>query len=203
MSSTLAALRTAVLNRVGLPSTDGMAQPTTLDSLLNEAARDLATDKEWPWLEAEGTFTLTAGTTSYTPAAGVTRTQFLAIESDDLELRQRRDLTRLAGQTGRPLVYAESGERLLFAPTPDQDYTITHGYVSEETTVVGDSDVFLCPVRYEALIVLGASVKLAVRLKDRELVAELRKERAEMLARTVDNARRSAALPKVRIRGDV
>lgn len=179
-----------------------MAQSASLNLLLNEAARDLSTDKDWPWLEQEGTIALTSGTASYTPPSTVTRTQFLAIGNDDLELRSRRDVLRFVNETGRPRLYAESGDRILFAPIPDADYVLTHGYVTEENGASLDSDTFLCPARYEALLVLGAAVKLAVRLKDRELVAELRRERKEAFDRMVDNVRRSSALPKLRTRGD-
>lgn len=199
---TLTNLIARVYEAVGFPTDDGTITSSAVTSFLNRALERIATEKDWPWLEFTTTHSTAAGTATITPPTGWTRTQFLYIGSSELELRQRRDLIRLAEVTGRPTLYAEQGDTLVLAPTPNGVYTVNHGYIKKENVLSSGSDTTLIPTEYAQLVVAGAGANVARRLRDRQMEKMFEDEYARELSKVVDNVRRTAALGRVKRRHD-
>lgn len=204
MSADLDTLTTRLLVRLGLPSTDGMFPTGTTDQLINDGLKAMATDYDWPWLQVDTTFSTAVGDENYTPPANWTRTLWISDGQNDLELRQRRDLTRWldTANLGRSRFYAVYGEQIILAPIPNEVRTLRHGYIRSEAVLATGTDVALCPAPYDDLIVHYAMQEAAIFLKDSTMYQMAGQEIAKQKQRISDNIRRSASPVRIKARKD-
>jgi hypothetical protein len=201
-----ATLKTDTLDRVGLPSTDGMATDTTLGKAVNAAVKKIGARRAWPWLYDEQTAATVAGTAAVAFPAACSRLHFvgLAEENDVLDRKQRADLFRFdQDDEGTPRVFAIDGTvGIILAPIPDAVYTLTFGLTLIEPALTAGGQTPLLPVQFHDLIVVEAAKYIAIRIKDFELV-QLLKEEADELYKGLDRqALQSVAPTAVRVRQD-
>jgi len=197
----LTALRARLLNDLGFPSDDAHFTTTILDSLINSALEDIATDYDWPWLQIETTFPTVNAQQAYTPPAGWTRTVWISDDHGrDIQAVQRRDLIQYDGTVGRPHVYAISAEKIRLGPTPNAVITMSHGYIGKETALASPTDVPLCP--YPGLIIAYAGARAARKLDDSTLLSMFQIEKKEQIDRIKDNMRRTSSPISIRTRSD-
>ena len=153
--TTLAEFRTAIRDRLGVPSDDGLFDDTTLTRLVNRAIKKVESENDWAWLEKSETITTVASTRSYSVASDYVRTMLLV----DGEFKPLRQVTIDEAEwwgnvtTGRPAAYAQSGRTVVMVPTPDGSYDFTHRYIGSETTLSGDTDEPLAPEPWHESII--------------------------------------------------
>jgi hypothetical protein len=199
------ALKTAALDRIGLPSTDGLASATSLGLAVNYAVQRLGAARAWPWLNSEATAATVAGTATVTIPSSARRVRWVAIEDDVLDRRQRADLIRFsdAAGNGRPNRYAlKDSTTLLLSPTPDAIYTVTFGLVIPEPALSSGTDTPLLPSQFHDVIVLYAARYLAMRRKDLTLVAALDAEIKDWMPSLDRAALQDVGITPIRTRQD-
>jgi hypothetical protein len=173
-------------------------------SLIDAALQRVSLLHDWPWLEATENIATVAGTAEYTPNANWRTT--LRLERDghpDIEYRIPRDLAGYRQQnTGAPLLYTVERGKLIFAPVPDDVYTIQHVYIRTEPAVTTGTDVPLIPTWAENLVVVTAAHMLAATIKDGPLMKLLEPEMVDTYNALKDEVRRSRGFGKPKRRKD-
>lgn len=151
----LAALRTAVRTRIGVPAADTFFTDTVLTDLVNEALQAVSAEADWPWLQTSTTISTVAGTGTYTPPADWGQTRALTIDGyDAMEYRTLPEIREyLSTIRGVPTVYTVSAEAILMRPVPAAVYSVTHDYMKGEPALSGDSDTPLMPSQFHYAIV--------------------------------------------------
>lgn len=203
-------VRTRVRERLGLSTTDTAVTDAILTQLINAAHRKINLIHDWPWLhKTDATWTATvAGQATYTFAADLAsdwrKTLYIVSDTDQVLVpKQKQDLLRYSGQNGYPVFYAAEGSEILLAPTPDAVYTIVHEYIYEPADVTSDSTEFVIYDWAIELLIEGAAVLTAKRLRDPDLARELQQEYALTLKTMEDEVRRTRQLPTPRHRSDI
>lgn len=200
--ATLTSLTTNVLNKLGLPSTDGLITSSVVTDALNVAIQQISTNQEWPWLYLEDTFQTVAGTALYNLPPANIMLKWIAYKDDALDLVQRQDLVRVSQIQGRPTIYAESGDNIILGPVPDGVYTISRGYYQREPLLVNGSDSPLLPDVFADYAATVAAKTLCITLRDTDRYALLSKEEKLWEARISDEQRTSMQTLHVKTRGD-
>ena len=199
-------LKANVLDRVGLPSTDGLAADASLGKAVNAAVQRYSTRRAWPWLYSEPATVPTVAGTATVATPTCQRILWVGINGDELERRQRPDLLRYGtlttAFTGRPYVWAPGNSLVHFAPTPDAVYAVQFGVTLVEPALSSGTDVPLLPVQFHDYLVVMASRYIAVRRKDSELLAVLKDEEREWEAALDRAAALAAGTVAVRTRQD-
>ncbi len=95
---------------------------------------------------------MTSGTAGYAVPADWARTRFLrrdlrfplrSFSLEELYTRWTDDAS-----SGPPTEFAIDEDAIVLRPTPDDSYTLTHGYQKTEPVLAGDSETPILPVRY-------------------------------------------------------
>lgn len=178
-----AALKTATLDRLGLPSSDGMATDTTLGRAVNSAVQSIGALRSWPWLYDEQSANTTAENPALALPATASKVHFVSIGADVLDRRQSADLIRLNGgadaQSELPTRWAMDGQAaIILSPIPDAVYSVKFGLTLVETELSG-SQTPLLPARFHDFIVVRAGKYVAARKRDIEMYKLLSEEEAE------------------------
>lgn len=201
-----ATLKTDTLDRAGLPSTDGMAQDSTLGKAVNYAVRKIGKRRSWPWLYDEQTANTVAGTAAVAFPAACSRLHFvgLAAENDVLDRKQRSDLFRFdEDDEGTPRVFAIDGTvGIILAPVPDDVYELTFGLTLIEPLLSAGGSTPLLPEQHHGLIVIEAAKYLATRIGNLQLVKLLGEEADEEYKSLDRQALQSVSPTAVRVRQD-
>jgi len=200
--ATFTTLKSDLLVKVGLPSTDGLLTDSALGVLVNAALRAITTQKDWPWLYTEDSFVTVAGTESYAVGTNSTKTSWLSIEDDELDLVQRTELKKWDGDTAIPVAWAESAGTIILGPTPDAVYTVKRGFYKSETVLSSGGDTPLLPDAYSDYLITFAAKLAGVRLRDTQLHSMMMAEEAAWVKRMNDNVRRSSPLLGIKTRAD-
>jgi hypothetical protein len=206
MGQQLDDIKTAALDVFGYNASDPLLDGTTMTRLVNSALTQLSTEYDWPWLYAEGTIAIVAGTTDYSVPTSWTRTKWIAIEEDELAFRSNRDLRRIIGDTsvtGQPTFYSTVGDTSIrVGRIPDAAYTADHGYFVAETALSAGTDTPALHAAYDDYLVQHVAKKLAIRKGETRDVQTANNEIKAWEKRIRDNVRRSAAFPRVKVRND-
>lgn len=200
--STLTVLSAALLDKLGLQTTDGLAQPATLTRAINIGLQRISSIHDWPWLYVEGTIVTVANQQAYVQVAPWTRTAWIGYNDDLLGARQRQDLVQYALVSGVPRLYAVVGSTIYLAATPDAIYTLAHGYYKTEPLLVSGTDVPLLPAAYDDFVISAAGMYMAGRFKDPGLKNIMTAEYTEWVKIAADDVRRTSTIPKIRVRTD-
>lgn len=208
----LSALRTKVLDRIGVPSTDPQFPAALLTRFVNDAMHFIETDHDWPWLNASATITTTAGDDTYAFPADYRRTRSILAPSGGEPLPLRRysidelDSRWPTSGRGRPEAWGVDGEQIILRPMPDAVFTLTHRYVKSEPDLAGDTDVPLMPTAFHAAIAeVAAWMALRRDKQDPRAVAAwsaYANEQAGWRRKMLDDARRFGGPARVRVRSD-
>lgn len=199
-------IRVAVRQRLGLSTNDTAISDAILTELVNTALRKISIIHDWPWLVTTDTTltTTVAGTRIYTPASDWRKTQFIIIDEDQqLKPKQPQDIWRYKQSTGLPVFYSIQGDDLILAPTPDAAYDITHVYIKDITELSADTDEPDVPMWAIDLVIEGAAILGAKRLRDDDLAKEVEREYLKTLKTLQDEVRRTRQLPTPQHRTDI
>lgn len=210
MAKTLADLKARTLIKLGLPSDDALVPAATLTQCINNGLTKMAMDYDWPHLYTQVTITTVAGTRLYglpdgTPDPQWVRTIWISKDDVGVDLiqRQRRDLTIYsAASRGKPRWYAENGQAVLIAPTPDGVYSLTHVYIRTEPELVDDGDEPLCPEHMIDIVVCYAVSEASIFTKDTTIKNMADTEIQGWIKRMRDNVHMSASTMRIRVRQD-
>lgn len=167
---TLAQLRTS-LQAKGY-ATDSATSQT---EMINSVYRALAGKRRWPWLEAQATVALVAGTTSYSIAAitdwlhpDAARIE-ISTEYPELEYqapKDFRDLQHVDRDRGVPQAWTWMRGQLHVWPSPDRAYTLTVEYTKDPADLSADGDTPVFAATYHDVLVWGAAKEIAYRQRD-------------------------------------
>lgn len=158
-------LKTAVLDRLGLPTTDGLITDAVLGRLINAAMQELEAEEDWPWLYTSESIAAVAGTGAYNPAATYARTRGLRVTTDQpmrwYSLEELDTLWPDPTTRGRPVAYTVEADQLVIRPIPDASYTLTHTFIKAPADITTAAP--LMPARFYPGIVEIATVMAARR----------------------------------------
>ncbi len=149
----LAALRSAVLTRMGNPSDDALYPTSVLTQLVNAALHYIETEHDWGWLETVESIPTVAAQGTYTPAATWARSLELSSGGFPLKRVTVVDLELLRDSTGAPKMWAAYGNALEVVPVPTGVATLRHRFIRTEPDLAADSDTPLMPARWHQAIV--------------------------------------------------
>lgn len=151
-------MKTAVYDRLGVPTGDGLFTDAVVGRAVNEAIQEIKSEHDWPWDQASETITTVSGTSTYSLAADWMRTREMKPSTDyALERRSMQELDDEwpFGDSGRPQVYAIEQGQVIFRPVPISVDTITHRYIKTQADLTG-TDTWRCPAQFHT-----AAVELA------------------------------------------
>lgn len=204
----LSDIRDEVRRRVGLSSTDTMAADADMTKLINAAYRQISLEKDWDWLTANETISVTAGDDEYAVAADWRTTLYVGRQIDasypdgsvPLIRSQRRDIREQSIREGVPEYWMIESGVLRVAPVPAQAETLLHTYVKQITALSADGDAPFIPDDYVDYLIVRAAKLLATRLGDRDMAALLRSEEAELSESIADETYRArgSVVPRTR-----
>lgn len=141
MSKTAEEYQGEVRLALGTRSTDVSLLPAELTLwALNAGARQIATEREWPWLFKIDTDNVATAADDDVLAlpADHSRTVYITVDGYDLEAASPRELAGLRVEgTGAPALYAAEGANLRLYPSPTAGLTIEHAYFANETVLHG------------------------------------------------------------------
>lgn len=204
----LSDIRTRVRERLGLSTSDTAVTDTILTQTINAANRKIAVLHDWPWLQSRDTTftTTTSGKSTYDQgsseiASNWRKTLYLSVNGDEvLRAKQPQDLVRYSQNTGVPVFYTNEDDTIILAPTPDSAYDVVHFYIKQVADLSGDTDVPDIEDWAIDLLIEGAAVLVAKRLRDFDLARSIQEEYALTLDSLRDEVRRTRqpVLPKHR-----
>lgn len=146
----LAAIRTAIRERMGIPATDGLYTDAQLTNHANAALHHLEMQSDWPWLEK--TDAALAAAASVALPADHLRTIYIARSGyPPLERREAEFVRAIPADAGIPFFYAIESGNLLIRGTGAA--TLTHFYIRTEPDLVAGTDTPLVPANYRPAIV--------------------------------------------------
>lgn len=205
----LTQMRTAVLDKVGVPASDSFFSSSQLNTFINEAVSAFQHEESWPWHQGTETLTTVAGTASYAPLdTNWTMTKNLYIAGfEPMILSNQPDVDYVTVQ-GQPVAYYVFQEKIVLSPTPDSVYSVVHQYYKNEPLLVSDTDIPLCPAEFHYALVSYAAHLALLRAGEVSYYrgnitgrsAALYQEYEQWLERARSNRRRSAAPLRPRVR---
>lgn len=207
--TTLTNLQTGVYERLGVPSTDGQFTSTVITDFLNDALKQIATERDWPWLVSSESRSTVASQSYVNPGESTTawtgtENVIITVGTDTWPLMARRyDELLDEYQTttpGQPEAWAVKFERIELRPIPDAVYTLTHIYTKADKVLVSGSDEPFLPSAYSPALCDLATVLCLNRSKEdpRAISALARYER--WLRSISDNRRRLRRPGRIRVR---
>lgn len=157
----LGQLRTALdqLTGVGM---DTSAQTTWI----NAALHDIASRRDWPWLEGTDSFNTAAGTASYSLPADWQATRGLLIGGDPAAFVNVAEGDNYDDwdQSEARWSFTVDADNLTIYPTPGAVVACTHRYVKEEADLSSDSDTPLIPARHHWMVLHLAAMLVHTRM---------------------------------------
>jgi hypothetical protein len=197
-------LRTAVYERTGEPSDSSLVTSTVLNGFIQSAIDLYSTQADWPWLQESASVAVSSGTATYAVPADWARTRFMrrddrfplrAFSLEELYTRWPDDAS-----SGPPTEFAIDEETLIFRPTPDGSYSVTHGYLKNEPVLAADDASPLLPRRYHYGLVDYASYLVFRRTGNRTEAQLARDEWETWIRSMMDDRRRIDGPMRIRVR---
>jgi hypothetical protein len=205
------------LSRLGLNFDDGLLGSTNsagVLSVLNDGLAELSVDHDWLFSYVEEEMAVSSGIDAYDPPTDWLRTGWLVEKSTNTELKVRQRREHFGMTAGMPRYFDTSGDRILVAPVPDQNYVLRHGYFTSIPRIVRDSTTWptfydqlqavtlVLPAPYDTLATLYVAKNIALLQKDRELYGMIDSDLGAFRRKIEDNRRRSQAVPAIKVRPD-
>lgn len=165
---TFATIRTAVLTRTGLPTSDSLITTQVLKDLVNRAYHHVEAEADWPWLETVENLNFVTNDLTKAPAATYLRTLDLRHASSGEVLRWMpiEFLDSLITARGTPKFWGYSAGFLQVRPGADTTYTIVHRYITQPADLSADGDVPVSPAVWEGALVEYAAYLVFQRTND-------------------------------------
>jgi len=156
-----------------------------LSNWINEELEDIQDQALWWFLLAWRDFSTSANQAYYDLPSDLGQTLVLyLVESGTYAPLNDADLAGLRAQYGdgtpasQPVAFAQDPStgtpgRLLLAPTPDAEYSMSHHYRKRLTRLTADAHSNFLTLEHPALVEYGAAARGAFILGDRQLAADL------------------------------
>jgi hypothetical protein len=169
---------------------------------------------DWLFSYAEEEMAVSAGNDNYSTPEDWLRTGWLVEKSTNTPLKARQRNDHFGFSPAMPRYFDTSGDRILVAPVPDQNYILRHGYFTSIPRVVRDEEEFEAlydqlqavtinlPAPYDTLAVLYVAKNIALLSKDREMYQMVNDSLSDYKKVVEDNRRRQQANPAIRVRPD-
>ncbi len=143
--------------------------------MINQGIEDVASFRNWPFLEASTTITTVASQANYSLPADFARVEALYFDDRDVivETTRRRAKQHWGTDTTTyPDYFYLYAEEVNFAPTPDtSSLTINFDYIKTPTALVSDSDTPEWASAFHFIVAEYAAAKVWEREEDLEKVA--------------------------------
>ena len=152
----LGELRTAVDRLTGI----GM-DTTAQTEWVNAAIQQIATERDWPWLESEATFNTASGTAQYNLPSDWRKTRALIVNGQPAAFVNVVQGDNYSSWTDAEAQwsYTIDSDQITLYPTPGGVFACTHRYVADEAELSLDASEPTLPARYHwAVIHLAASL---------------------------------------------
>lgn len=131
---------------------------------INAALHEVASERDWPWLEGTDTFNTADGTAQYALPSDWQRSRGLLVAGEPaayVNVAEGDDYADWDQMEAR-WSYTVDADQLTIYPTPGAVLACTHRYVKEEADLSSDSDTPLIPDRFHWMVVhLAAHYTLA------------------------------------------
>lgn len=162
----LSDFRDQVRDLLGTTTADAIVTPTRLNNWVNLAVSEIATERDWPWLDATSTFNTVDGTAAYDLPADWRDTRsatvdgrdanVITVRTGDVYLTDFDDYTTVWN-----FALDLSTSKITLYPTPTEVLEVVHRYVCDEPTLVGDDDEPKLPNRWSQAVLFRAAAHAA------------------------------------------
>ena len=208
MAVDVTSMTASVRTRMGSPTTDGFFTDAMILDMLNEALMAIATEGDWPWLQATTTFTTVAGTATYDPTVATNwmKTRALTIDGyDSMQLLNFKEIReKVTSAQGTPEFYAVFNELINLRPVPNAVFTVIHDYYKYEPLLVNPGDQPILPAQFRMAIVEYAVYLAHMRQSDTSRysnsAAAALSSYKDWLMRMADHRRRTTGGVRIRVR---
>lgn len=159
MSDTLTNLLANVRENLGSPPTAIIAD-ARITKRINDSYREISTRYRHPEMDTSETITTVAGTATDANPTNYWYTYAIRDETNNRVLKYRDLAWILAQDTdtrGQPYYFTHWGSNLLFYPTPDAVYSLTHYYKIRVTALSAGGDVTIVHPAWDEIIEWGAT----------------------------------------------
>lgn len=195
-------LKAALIDKLGLLAVDEMIPEASLYRSINNGIRRMATEFDWPWLEDITTISVTAGDNEYALPARFVRAKVVSINETELAAQSPRNVLYAFDQEGDPVDFVISGNSIKLYPTPVQDGELVMVYTKADNELDDDADTVLTPDWYLDVIVTYAAIDQAIRLRDSQMLNNLRAAAADWIMSIRNDQIRTSKIPPIQTRDD-
>ena len=149
-------LVTALSSRLGIPTAgDGLLTTASMQDMVQSAARDLASEADWPWLLTSGSLTFSTTTGLATAPTGMVKARELTIggiRACYVALGEFLDAVHVDAY-----VWTIRGTSVALSVIPATAPTAVLWYISGETSFTADADSPLAPDVHHNVLLARAS----------------------------------------------
>jgi hypothetical protein len=180
---------------MGLSSgqTDGMLTDTVVNEQLQFAINDIASERDWPWLQTSASLSFSSGTAAF--PTGMVK----LIDISYLGKRLNRlSISEALEQTTPYAGYYIYSDQLVTYPSGQTLTPCIATYIVQETDLDGDSDVPRLPLQHHQVWVNRAAWYCASIRRDAQMKSELEQEYRDGVRRMLDDVNRYAGQRQIR-----
>ena len=138
-------IRTAVRDRIGVSSNDGILTDTVLNRLINRAVKTFGSEHHWAWLEKSDSQSPTTNTVTMPSDWAATVSVSISGESRPLLWLPIDEFIRHDQANADPRFYTVYGDAVLIAPHNTAGVSLVHRYIAVEADLTSDTHEPLCP----------------------------------------------------------
>jgi hypothetical protein len=175
--------------------------PAAQTEFVNEAIQAIASERDWPWLDASQTITTVAGTATYALPTDWVRTRDLIIGGKDIRRIDIADADAYNYYQDRSWTwnYAINEGSIVIVPTPTNAQTVIHRYVKREPLLANATDTPLLASQYHGAVIAIAAALVCERMGDNR-APSFRTDYGQWFNRMRDATTRSREPMRVRVR---
>lgn len=195
-------LKAALIDKLGLLAIDDMIPDTSLYRSINNGIARMATEFDWPWLEDIESISVSADDNTYDLPDRFVRAKVASIDDTELAANTPRNVLFAFDQSGDPTDFVISGNSIKLYPTPNTAGTLVLVYTKADNELTDDSDTVLTPDWYLDVIVTYAAIDQAIRLRDTQMLTNLRAAAADWILSIRNDQIRTSKIPPIQTRDD-
>jgi hypothetical protein len=195
-------LKAALIDKLGLLAIDEMIPDASLYRSINNGIRRMATEFDWPWLEDIASIAVAKDDNEYDLPARFVRAKVVSIDETELAAQSARNVLYAFNQTGDPVDFVITGNKIKLYPTPVRAGTLVMVYTKADNELADDDDTVLTPDWFLDVIVTYAAIDQAIRLRDTQMLQNLRAAAADWILSIRNDQIRTAKIPPIQTRDD-
>ena len=169
---------------------------------INAALHEIASVRDWPWLEGTDTFNTAAGTAQYALPSDWQATRGLLVGGDPAHFVNvaEGDDYEDWDQSEARWSFTVDADQITIYPTPGDVIACTHRYVKEEADLSTGTDEPLLPARFHWMVVHLAASFVHSRMGDLPQASFHRSQYEELMSRAMRSMNRQRGPWLARIR---